>query len=354
MLGYWLAFPTLLVVVERGYRFFLGFHHVPAEMTILDADTVSITTTLPRRGIWPYKAGQYVLVQVPQISLFQWHPFTISSCVDNEIKIHIKTDGNWTKSLRKLQNGQKLRCVGIDGPFGAPAQRFYEFDHTIIIGSGIGITPFAGILTDLQNKWNRHRGGDVPSLTESKPGQTVVGLGPTRHASHARMQSAKDGVDFDKKRTIELHWIVRDHNHLLWFSDLLNSLRCSTADEIIHNPKLNIRIHTHVTQKRRDICTHVFRYLLENHRTTEHPASPLTGLINPTHFGRPCLSTIMEEHYNLMQVSAKDTGRKVKIGVFFCGSPTLGYELSERCKLLTQRGYEDRSRIEYHFMMEVF
>jgi dual oxidase len=40
--------------------------------------------------------------------------------------------------------------VGIDGPFGAPAQRFYDFDQSIILGSGIGVTPFSGILADLQ------------------------------------------------------------------------------------------------------------------------------------------------------------------------------------------------------------
>jgi dual oxidase len=51
MLGYWLAFPTLLVVIERCYRFYLGFHRIPAEMTILDADTICITTSLPRHGI---------------------------------------------------------------------------------------------------------------------------------------------------------------------------------------------------------------------------------------------------------------------------------------------------------------
>lgn len=351
MLGYWLAFPTLLVVIERCYRFYLGFHRIPAEMTILDADTICITTSLPRHGIWPYKAGQYVFLQVPQVSLFQWHPFTISSCVGNEIKMHIKTDGDWTTDLRKLHDGPKLQYVGIDGPFGAPAQRFYEFDHTIVFGSGIGITPFAGILSDLQIKADRSLQNHRSSPTEIKPTEAAINQ---HHASNT-----PKSVDFDdkfaQKRTSDLHWIVRDHNHLLWFSSILNSLRrFSPSDESIHNPHLKIQIHTHVTQRRRNICTHVFRYLLENHRTSEHPASPLTGLLNPTHFGRPCLPTIMEEHYKRMQLFSRQSGRKTKVGVFFCGSPALGYELAERCKLLTQRAQEDRSRIEYHFMMEVF
>lgn len=64
--------------------------------------------------------------------------------------MHIKADGNWTNKLHELassaQAGNKSQeddgftkiKVGIDGPFGAPAQRFYSFDKSLIIGAGIG------------------------------------------------------------------------------------------------------------------------------------------------------------------------------------------------------------------------
>lgn len=56
--------------------------------------------------------------------------------------------------LRKL--GTSLGAVKIkieiDGPYGAPAPRFYDFEQTIIVGAGVGVTPFSGILTDLQAK----------------------------------------------------------------------------------------------------------------------------------------------------------------------------------------------------------
>ena len=40
--------------------------------------------------------------------------------------------------------------------------------------------------------------------------------------------------------------------------------------------------------------------------------SPLTGLINPTHFGRPDLARIMDEHYESMQqfILAEKEGRE--------------------------------------------
>ena len=356
MLGYWLAFPTLLVTIERSYRFALGFWHIPAKMEVLDADTVCITATLSKRQIWPYRAGQYILLQVPQISIFQWHPFTISTCIKNEIQIHIQTSGNWTQKLRQLGNDGNLRYVGIDGSFGAPAQRFYEFNHTLIMGSGIGVTPFSGILTDLQAK----------SQAKSR---SLRLLEVEQATSSSKSRGAPDAIErtdplvpswnWDSCRTVDFHWIVKDRNHLLWFSELLNSLPKSPSP---NETDLTIRLTTHVTQRRRNIATHVFRYLLETHRTPEHPASPLTGLLNPTHFGRPCLATILDAHYERMtqlclkpgKLSRKLSSKPKRVGVFFCGAPMIGYELADRCRLLTLRGREDGSRIEYHFMTEVF
>jgi hypothetical protein len=46
--------------------------------------------------------------------------------------------------------------------------------------------------------------------------------------------------------------------------------------------------------------------------------------------------------------------KKRKVRVFFCGAPPIGYELADRCQRLTLRGWEERTFIEYHFMMEIF
>ena len=62
------------------------------------------------------------------------------------------------------------------------------------------------------------------------------------------------------------------------------------------------------------------RAMLERHRTAEHPYSPLTGLMAPTHFGRPDFPKILSRHYEEMQgLFARDRKRKRKVGVFFCG-----------------------------------
>jgi len=39
----------------------------------------------------------------------------------------------------------------VDGPYGAPAQDYQNFDVLLLIGLGIGATPFISILRDLLN-----------------------------------------------------------------------------------------------------------------------------------------------------------------------------------------------------------
>ncbi|KAK4647852.1 uncharacterized protein QC761_105020 [Podospora bellae-mahoneyi] len=398
MFGYWLAFPTLLVLTERIVRLLVGFHKISAALQVLDSETVAIRAKIPSERIWKYNAGQYVFLQVPALSFFQWHPFTVSTCIGNEMQLHIKTDGNWTRRLRDLagKDGIAQIQIGINGPFGAPAQRFYDFSHTIVVGAGIGVTPFSGILTDLQEQDDKAHNGpglDAPITAGGRStshGSHLIGPGedglqnssvrdrekvstgaPLEDANH-RETLTKGGNETDNHpsdyRRVDFHWSVRDKNNLLWLSDLLNRVSRSQQwhaqhHKEEHGPHLDIRIHTHVTQKRNNIATHVYRWLLEMHRTPEHPASPLTGLLNATHFGRPDFIRILDRHYEEMKGYKAELVRKdkekwedeeFKVGVFFCGTPIVGEILADRCRLLSARGRTDGSKIEYHFMMEVF
>ncbi|KAK5937750.1 hypothetical protein PMZ80_009879 [Knufia obscura] len=393
IMGILLAFPTLLIILERTVRTLSAFQKIPAKLEVLDEETVVITCTIPKRRIWNYEAGQYVFLCVQQISHFQWHPFTISTCIGREMQLHIKTDGDWVSQLRNLKD---LKYVAIDGPYGAPAQRFYDFDQTIIVGAGIGVTPFSGILTDLQtredNNWtqrrystssnesNDDRESEITRVTQSRhpsttekttttvptipnttttttpqttsqtPGsQPTHTPKPTNTATDPEKQTESDLTLY---RRTDFHWIVRDKNHLLWFSGLLNSLSGTN-----HSPNLDIRIHPHLTKKFRNppISLHIYRSLLEKHRTPSQPISPLTGLITPTHFGRPDFPRILDEHYGeMLSLFAKDRSRRRRVGVFFCGAPVIGEQLADLCSQMTIRGREDGSGVEYFFMIEVF
>jgi dual oxidase len=242
-----------------------------------------------------------------------------------------------------------LIYIGIDGPFAAPAQGFYDFEQVTFVGAGIGVTPFASILIDLQRRederWRLEKRDSLSAEEEVEKFAAQV--------QRKTEISSKIAAGMRTHRRIDFHWTVRDRNYLLWFSELPNRLSASGE----HSPDLDIRIQTHVTQRRKNISTHVFRYLLERHRTESHPESSLTGLLNPTSFGRPNLTEILNDHYDDMRVlfsSEAQKHQKRKVGVFFCGAPVIGHELADRCQALTLRGRGDTSMIEYHFMMEVF
>lgn len=56
------------------------------------------------------KAGQYIFINCPDVSYWQWHPFTLTSAPEEDfISVNIKMVGDWTKAF-----GGALGC--IEGP----------------------------------------------------------------------------------------------------------------------------------------------------------------------------------------------------------------------------------------------
>ena len=346
VLGFVLALPTALVVAERATRLVHGLRPVPASLAVLDAETISITCDIPSGRFWRYEAGQYVLLCVPELSRWQWHPFTISTCIDRQMQLHIKTDGDWTARLRSLAS---LAHVAIDGPYGAPAQRFYDYDQAVVVGAGIGITPFAGILNDLQMRED-HRW--APGHTDKRPRRrSSISRAEEKSSPQTTTPPVDSPQSMDLYRRVDMHWIVRDKNHLRWFSDLLNRV-CLGEHDRTH---LDMRLAAHVTRRVDDLSLHVCRCLLERHRTAAAPHSLLTGLVAPTHFGRPDLRAILAAHYDDMRtLFAHHPQRRRRVGVFFCGAPGVGAQLADLCRELTMRGAQDGSLIQYRFQIEVF
>ncbi|KAK3632211.1 hypothetical protein LTR22_020724 [Elasticomyces elasticus] len=352
MMGYWLAFPALLVIFERSWRLIRGFMSIPAKGKILDDETVLVTCRQPHGHDWRYSAGQYILLQVPKLSQFQWHPFTISSCRRNILQVHIKMDGDWTNKLAELVGDEADLKVGIDGPFGVPAQRFYDYDYSIIVGGGIGITPFSAILTDLEESYTERK----DPWSERRRSRSISRRRPSQPSSLTSMPSDEDTATPVKDRSripskrVDFHWTVREKNNLLWFSDLLN--RAIAGSRLLSSQgDLDLNINTHVTAKRKNLSTHVFRYLLDSYRTPAAPYSALTGLKQPSHFGRPDFDAILEKHFEEVVASGL---REKKVGVFYCGAPVVGEVLSDKCHMLTTKARAMGLKIRYDFLMEVF
>jgi predicted ferric reductase len=94
-----------------------------------------------------YEPGRFVFIRVPGHGRHaqELHPFSISSTpVDRDLRLSIKMVGDFTRSLTSLEEG---RAVDVYGPFGGfTPHRFAQYRRLVFIGSGIGITPFLGML----------------------------------------------------------------------------------------------------------------------------------------------------------------------------------------------------------------
>ncbi|MCJ1428129.1 hypothetical protein MMC29_006037 [Sticta canariensis] len=268
-----------------------------------------------------YKAGQWLFLNVPDVSTTQWHPFTITSCpFDEYISIHVRQVGDFTRALGDalgagpsqakeydtldpqgiyeiaLQNGQSMPDIRIDGPYGAPAEDVFDNEIAVLIGTGIGVTPWASILKNIYNQ----RAGPNP---------------PTR------------------LRRVEFIWVCKDTTSFEWFQTLLSSLEAQSlaAAAASGTGSEFLRIHTYLTQ-RLDIDTTTNIYLNSVGSTVD----PLTELRSRTNFGRPDfkrLFTAMRDGIlDGTYIGGLEGSLKTDVGVYFCGPNAAGRDIRRATK----------------------
>ena len=107
-----------------------------------------------------YRAGQWLKVASAAQNPGEFHSFTISSAPHEEyLSLHIRAVGPWTYNFREHYNpvnlrGQPFPKLYIDGPFGEGHQDWFRYEVAILVGGGIGVTPFASILKELVHRFN--------------------------------------------------------------------------------------------------------------------------------------------------------------------------------------------------------
>jgi predicted ferric reductase len=121
--------------------------------TIEEANVIKLSIYRPPQ--FNYTPGDYVIINIPQVARFEWHPFTISSAPEDTqvITVHIQAVGNWTKKVfnryNKLLDGTSkvylnrdhealTERVLLDGPYASSARYIFNSSHAILIGAGIG------------------------------------------------------------------------------------------------------------------------------------------------------------------------------------------------------------------------
>lgn len=98
---------------------------------------------------------------------------------------------NVDPSLRKI-----LPRVFIDGPFGSASEDVFKYEIAVLVGAGIGVTPFASILKSIWYRMNY-------------PKQKT------------------------RLRKVYFFWVCRDFGSFEWFRSLLMAIEAQDLDSYI-------------------------------------------------------------------------------------------------------------------------
>merc|ERR1712187_928292 len=183
--------------------------------------------------------------------------------------------------------------LGIAGPFGAPAQKVWDFNTLMVVGAGIGVTPFASILRSVQLRVSQ-REAILKAAAPTKR-WTQMASTPGGKVANELNELLEDVVTVPKR--IYFYWIVRSQEEFDWFFDLLAAATDGPMQNIVD-------ISVFMTGE------------IELSRVKKLPCS------NGQCFGRPNWGRIFKQN--------REQHKGEHVGVFLCGSPLIGKELGRQ------------------------
>uniref|UniRef100_A0A671VEU4 FAD-binding FR-type domain-containing protein n=1 Tax=Sparus aurata TaxID=8175 RepID=A0A671VEU4_SPAAU len=170
----WVSGPLCLYCAERFYRYIRSCDPVTI-VTVIRHPCDVIELRMLKKN-FKARPGQYIVLNCPGVSSFENHPFTLTTCpTENKetFGIHLRVVGDWTgggkyKYMCVCLSGFSAnrlvyfcqRCVFrlyVDGPFGSPSEEVFNYDVSLCVAGGIGVTPFACVLHALLDGWKGFR-----------------------------------------------------------------------------------------------------------------------------------------------------------------------------------------------------
>lgn len=299
----WVALPGLGYAIERLVR--AGMRSHPTTLlaaTILPSGVTRLDIARPHG--FAYRSGDYVFVRIPAIARHEWHPFTLTSAPEDpqRLTVHVRSLGNWTGAVHEsfsppgspLPKGPRRRRrvlppdwptrglpVFVDGPYGTPSSSMLERRHVVMIGAGIGVTPFASVLQSIR-------------LRRQLPG-------------------ARAGLE-----KVHFMWLCGDQYSFEWFTELLSELEANDREGLFD-------IHIYFTGARSDMAGDTLdlaRALLADHTRSD----VVTGLRARTRFGRPDFDALLAGFAATPGLPPPE--------VFLCGPAPLARSVAQVCDRL--------------------
>jgi hypothetical protein len=111
-----------------------------------------------------FQAGDYLFLRVPWIARREWHPFTISSapgCQPRSVR-RSGTDGGATPAPISTTRASRPWLPSMVRT--VHRAHIFESKHVVLIGAGIGVTPFASILESLVLRADRKQLGPISKV----------------------------------------------------------------------------------------------------------------------------------------------------------------------------------------------
>ena len=291
--AFWAGVPLLGFVVEQLLRL---VRRAPQAPVVSSRALRSGVTRLEiaRPPGFQFSPGDYAFLRIPAVARHEWHPFTISSAPERpELVFHVRALGNWTSALRKRVEGHEDAAdlfAYVDGPYGSPSAHIFASRVAVLIGAGIGVTPFASILEAIVARRN-------------DPGASKVAL-----------------------EKAYFFWLNKDQYSFEWFTALLSDVEKNDKDGLLD-------IHLCMTAARSGVSA----MGLEVAREIMHASGRsdlITGLRTHTHFGSPDWKAMLGEIVRRHQPQ--------KVDVYFCGPPGLGSKVRSIAEGLGMRFREER------------
>ncbi|KAM9224191.1 NADPH oxidase 5-like [Leptosomus discolor] len=202
-----------------------------------------------------------------------------------------------------------IKCY-IDGPYGTPTRRIFTSEHAVLIGAGIGITPFASILQSIMYRYRRRK-------------QSC----PSCH--HSWCEDLRD--EEMTLRKVDFIWINRDQKHFEWFVSLLTKLEMEQAEQEPGGRFLEMHMYMTSALSKNDMKAIGLQMALDLLATKEQKDS-ITGLRTRTQPGRPDWNKVFGK------VAEEKRG---KVQVFFCGSPALAKVIRVHCERFGFRFFKE-------------
>lgn len=341
----YISVPLLLYIGERTLRAFRSKAYSVKihKVSLLPGSVLTLVMSKPHG--FRYRSGQYIFLQCPTISPFEWHPFSITSAPSDEyLSVHIRTAGDWTQELKRIftehylltakptlrelisTSNRSLPRLLVDGPYGAPAQDFRNYDVLLLVGLGIGATPFISILRDLLNN-SRLLDELMELATEGSRSE---------YSSSSFSFSTPSSSSSSKKRphrttSAHFYWVTREPGSFEWFKGVMNEV--AEMDK-----KGVIEMHNYLTSvyEEGDARTTLLTMVQAlNHAKNGYDI--VSGTRVRTHFARPNWNEVFTK------IASKHKGKTV--GVFYCGTPVLAKELR---RLSHEMSHKTSTRFHFH------